>query len=135
MDTTDTTPATLRLRHFAAQFKLLAARRADEDKYRAKQFSVGILNPARNQRFRKAVDIRKAHEAGLRAGVIVACERGELAEVERIETVYQVLNGDLALDPGDRKSERQRALGRRRDAAEQLLMAALEDELRHRRLI
>ncbi len=136
MNQVDTpTPATALLRSLADTVARIAEMQADEDRFRARQWGVGILAPMRNHRFRAAVRVKKATRAALFHRIIQACEAGQLAEIERIATAYQALRDDLALDPGDRKSERQRDIGRRRDAAEQLVLSAVEGELRHRRLI
>ena len=118
----------------AGGFKRLADMRADEGAFRARQRSMGILTPMRGQRLRRTVDDRKVIEKSLLASILSAYEGGQF-DGTNVGSSYHELAADLALDPADWKSEPQRSLGRRRDAAEQLLMAAVADELKARRTI
>ncbi|MCZ0813310.1 hypothetical protein N5A93_13780 [Roseovarius sp. EGI FJ00037] len=118
----------------ARGFKRLAEMRADEKALRVRQRSMGILNPMRGQNLRRTVNNRKVFEKSLLASILSAFEGGQ-SDGTNVGFTYHELAADLALDPADQRSERQRSLGRRRDTVEQLLMAAVEDELKARRMI
>jgi hypothetical protein len=130
---------TTNMKPFAIGFQKLAEMEMEEIRVSERLRNVGTISPARNAGYGKRMRVRKAHDAGLRASIIRACEDGLLDDVDSIARVFAEVRDDIALDPGPLKqtsqSGRHQGNAKRRGLAEQALMRATKSELRARRMI